>query len=126
MAMTVNMALHFLAIRSPQVFEKISNAVVANAVATFSSVAAIASKGEIDVELAANVLLREMQVTQADYSEALMKSPSNPEEALQECLDVFHESSGGWAFKGEVERAEAVIALSSELRRLMERFKVIL
>lgn len=126
MSMTVNIALHFLAIRNPQLFEKIASDVIANAIATFASAAAIVSKGNIDVEIAGNVLFKEIQDTRDNYSDALVKSPSNPEGALQECLDIFLDRSGGWAFKGEVERAEAVVALSAELQNLMARFKYIL
>ena len=78
MSMAVNIALHFLAIRSPQAFEKASTEIIAHIVSAFGSALAMASKGRVRVEEATNSILYEMQATQADYSNALEKSPSNP------------------------------------------------
>ena len=126
MSMAVNIALHFLAVRNLKVFQKASVQIIAHAASTYGSMVAIGSEGKISVEDATNSILHEMQTTQSDYSHALEKSASNPEGALQECLDIFLERSGGWMFKGEVERAEAVVVLSAELQNLMGRFKSIL
>jgi len=126
MSMAINMALHFLAIRNLKVFKQVSTDIIAHTVSAFGSSVAIASKGKVRVEDATNSILHEMQTTQTYYSDALDKSASNPEGALQECLDIFLDRSGGWAFKGEIERAEAVILLSAELQLLMSRFKFIL
>nr|MBI1231873.1 hypothetical protein [Cytophagales bacterium] len=126
MSMAVNMALHFLAVRNLKIFQKASVHIIAHAASTFGSMVAIGSEGKISVEDATNSILHEMHTTQADYSNALAKSSSSPEGALQECLNIFLDRSGGWVFKGEAERAEAVVLLSAELRNLMSGFKRIL
>lgn len=126
MSMAVNIALHFLAIRDLKVFSKAAPYVLSHVASGFGYMVAIGSDGKVSFEEAADSIIREMESNQVRYSNALDKSPSSPEEALQECLDIFLESSGGWTFKGEAERAEAVILLCDELQCLMNRFRAIL
>ena len=124
MAMAINMALHFLAIRGPAVFEKVSFEVVAYAAPAFGSAVALASKGKVRVEDATHIILHEIQESREAYSDALFESP--PTRSLQLCLDILLERSGGWGFESEVERASAIVVLTSELQRLIRRYKTIL
>lgn len=126
MSMAVNMGLYFVALRKPKILEKVAVAILSDSASAFATVVAIGSKGKVKVEDAANTILHEMRSTQNAYFSALDKSGTNPEEALQGCLDIFLKSSGGWAFKGEVERAQAVALLGTELQNLMQRFRRLL
>jgi len=125
-SMAVNIALYFIAIKNLKIFKKTAPYVISHTAVVFGSMVAIGSEGKVSAEVAAKSILHEMQNTQADYSNALEKSSSNPEEALHKCLDIFLESSGGWTFKDEMSRAEATILLSIELQHLMKKFRSIL
>jgi len=122
-SMCINMAFHFLAIRNFKVFEKSSPYIISHIAANYGSMVHIGSEGRIGHEEAAISLIYEMQTTQEAYSEALSQSPYDPEGAFNDCLDIFIENSGGWLFKSEMDRFQAVILLCSETGCLMNRFK---
>lgn len=121
--MATNIALYFLAARNLPFFQKHSKFFIYEIGMSFGEVVETATGGKVKKAEAAISLTKEMEKNGNFYCTALAKSPSNPQEALEECLKILSNSAEGWTFKGESEHAIAVIKLSEEITKLMTAFR---
>ena len=122
-ALALNISFYFVGIRNNSLLHESSSNILKSFLVPFGDVVSQISRGAVSPEQAATSLLSEIGKTKQDYFLALDKSATEPESSLQECLDIFLKSAGDLSFKSEMERSLAVIALSRQIKILMDKFR---